>query len=110
MIGKIYLSDEVPSSDTSNGSVIGELLGDSVSSDYFIIHNPCEIIFELNVPASGSADLSWKLKPFYYKYLYGDSAVTYSAFAFKKDSVALSNIGGTTINSNILAAYKELVG
>lgn len=107
MIGKIFV--ESPEHDTSEGSVIGKLLGDTISS-YFIIHNPCEIVYQIDVPAQGSAELNWKLQPFYYKFLIADSGVTYSPFAFKKDSVALSNIGGTTIHPKLLAAYKELVG
>lgn len=110
MIGKIFVSDKVPVNDTSEGSVIGTLLGDTAKSDYYIIHNPCEIEYNIEVPAQGAASLDWKLKPFYYKYLIADDGVSYSPFAFKKDTVAVSNIGGTTINSNLLAAYKEIVG
>ena len=45
---------------------------------------------------------------YFYKDLIADSGVSYGAWAFPKTEVAISNIGGTTIHPNILAAYKEL--
>lgn len=108
MVGKIWTNEKTPIVDTSSGSVIGELI-DNVS-DFYIVHNPCEIQFSIETPAQGSANLNWTLKPYYYKHLIADDGVHYAAFAFKKDDVVLSNIGGTTIHPDILAAYKELVG
>lgn len=108
MVGKIWTNEETPIVDTSSGSVIGELI-DNVS-DFYIVHNPCEIQFNIETPAQGSASLNWTLKPYYYKHLIADGGVSHAAFAFKKDDVAISNIGGTTIHPDILAAYKELVG
>ena len=108
MVGKIWRDDEVLMGDKNDGTVIGELI-DNVS-DYYIVHNPCEIQFSIETPAQGSASLNWTLKPYYYKHLIADDGVRHAAFAFKKDDVALSNIGGTTIHPDILAAYKELVG
>lgn len=108
MIGKIWTNVKTPIVDTSKGSIIGELVDDV--SNFYIIHNPCEIQFSIETPAQGSANLNWTLKPYYYKHLIADDGVHYAAFAFKKDDVALSNIGGTTIHPDILSAYKELVG
>lgn len=108
MIGKIYTDNGVIVSDKTEGSVIGTLVDNL--SDYYIIHNPCEIQFEIETPPQGAAELNWTLKPYYYKHLLADDGVSYAAFAFKKDDVVLSNIGGTTIHPDILAAYKELVG
>ena len=106
MIGKIYMATEIPSSDVSTNTVIGAMN----VNDFYMIHNPCEIEFDIDKPASGSAQLQWKLKPYFYKNLLADSAISYSAFAFPKNATALSNIGGTTIHPEILTAYKELVG
>lgn len=103
MIGKIW--SNVPTSDIGSGTIIGTFS----PSDYYMIYNPCEIVFDIDVPAQGSADLTWELKPYFYKALVADSGVKHAAFAFPKDLVALSNIGGTTINANIIAAYRELV-
>lgn len=77
-------------------------------SDYYNISNPCIIEFTLTTPNTGSSTINWKLTPMYYVDLIGDSNVTTVKFAFKKDEVALSNIGGSTINANLLSAYKEL--
>lgn len=108
MIGKVWKDSAVPTSDIADGSVLKTLVPDL--SDYYIIHNPCEIQYNITTPAQGSAELNWTLKPYYYKNLLSDTGVTYASFAFYKDDVALSNIGGTTIHPDILAAYKELVG
>ena len=108
MIGKIVKDGQQLIPDISDGTVIGELIEDK--SQYFVIHNPCEIQYEIETPAQGSAELNWILKPYYYKHLLADDGVSYAAFAFKKEEVALSNIGGTTIHPDILSAYKELVG
>jgi hypothetical protein len=108
MIGKVVIDATQLIPDVSDGTVIGRLIDDK--NQYFVIHNPCEIQYEIETPAQGSAELNWILKPYYYKHLLADDGVSYAAFAFKKDEVALSNIGGTTIHPDILAAYKELVG
>lgn len=111
MIGKIVMAKDKDKydKDIASDSIIGTLLKDKFD-DYYIIHNPCEIQFSIETPAQGTAELKWVLKPYYYKHLIADSGVTHSPFAFKKDDVALSNIGGTTIHPDILAAYTELVG
>ena len=108
LIGKVVIDNKQLEPDVAEGTVIHKLISDKNS--YFIIHNPCEIEFFIETPAQGSAELNWILKPYYYKHLIADSGVSYSPFAFKKDDVAISNIGGTTIHPDILAAYKELVG
>lgn len=88
-----------------DGETIPVLMGDS---NYYNISNPCIIDFTLTTPNTGSSTINWKLTPMYYVDLIGDSNVTSVKFAFKKDEVALSNIGGSTINANLLNAYKEL--
>ena len=80
MIGKIWLESNVKQSDVSPDTIIGAMnVGDS-----YVIYNPCEIVFDLTVPTSGSAELSWTLKPYFYKNLIADSGVSYAAFAFPK--------------------------
>lgn len=106
MIGKIWLESNVKQSDVSPDTIIGSMN----VGDCYMIYNPCEIVYNLTVPPSGSAEMTWTLKPYFYKNLIADSGVSYAAFAFPKSEVALSNIGGTTIHPNILSAYKELVG
>lgn len=106
MIGKIWLESNVKTADKAPDSIIGAMNAEN----YYMIYNPCEIIFDIDTPPTGSADLLWTLKPYFYKNLIADSGVSYAAFAFPKSHVALSNIGGTSIHPNILSAYKELVG
>ena len=100
MIGTI---DKTPIEDTT----IPGTMGNSTSSHY-CIKNPCIIDFTLTTPNTGSSTINWKLTPMYYVDLIGDTNVKDVEFAFPKESVALSEIGGTTINANLLSAYKEL--
>ena len=102
MIGKVYKT--APTADVGTGTIINTL----GVSNYYMVYNPCEIIFDISKPITGSAELTWVLKPYFYKDLIADSGVSYGAWAFPKTEVAISNIGGTTIHPNILAAYKEL--
>ena len=67
MIGKVVIDKTILDSDTATGTVFGKLITNK--TDYFIIHNPCEIEFDIETPAQGSAELNWLLKPYYYKYL-----------------------------------------
>lgn len=102
MIGKVWKT--VQTADIGAGTIIKEL----GVTNYYMVYNPCEIIFDISKPITGSAELTWVLKPYFYKDLIADSGVSYGAWAFPKTEVAISNIGGTTIHPNILAAYKEL--
>lgn len=108
MIGKIYKT--IKTEDIASKTIIGEMIGtgaDSLSGHY-IVHNPCEVVFDISKPITGSAELTWQLKPYFYKDLIADSGVSYGAWAFPKSEVAISNLGGTTLHPNLLAAYKEL--
>lgn len=76
--------------------------------NYFIIDAPCEIEFEIVKKATGTANLEWKLIPFFYKNLVADdsNAIT---FAFPKNQICLSNIVRDSMNSRLVQAYTELV-
>lgn len=95
----------IDKSEISNATIPG-IMGNTKSTHYSII-NPCIIEFTLNTHNTGSSTINWKLIPMYYVDLLGDSNVK-AKFAFKKEEVALSDIGGTTIDANLLSAYKEL--
>ena len=101
MIGTIDKSNDFDS------YTIPGIMGNSIS-EYYNISNPCIIEFSLTTPNTGSSTLNWKLTPMYYVDLLGDSQVSSAVFSFKKEEVVLSDIGGSTINSNLLSAYKEL--
>ena len=108
MIGKIQKT--VKTEDRASKTIIGEMIGtdESSLSGHYIVHNPCEVVFDISKPITGSAELTWQLKPYFYKDLIADSGVSYGAWAFPKSEVAISNLGGTTLHPNLLAAYKEL--
>ena len=110
MIGKIYKT--IKTEDMASKTIIGEMIGTGADalSGHYIVHNPCEVVFDISKPITGSAELTWQLKPYFYKDLIADSGVSYGAWAFPKSEVAISNLGGTTLHPNLLAAYKELVG
>lgn len=111
MIGKIYKTTPANiASDIASNTIIGEMIGTSANAldEHYIIHNPCEVVFDISKPITGSAELTWELKPYFYKDLIADSGVSYGAWAFPKYEVAISNLGGTTLHPNLLAAYKEI--
>lgn len=109
--GKILIGKMLKSGSESTGTngLIEEILGTD-TSDYFIIRNPCIIEWKVEVPAQGSAEINWDLIPFYYKHMIADSGVGFSAFAFKKSEVVISNLSQTAILPDLLAAYAELCG
>lgn len=110
MIGKIYKNSDIETYDIASKTILGDMIGTSASnySNHYIVHNPCEVVFNISKPVTGSAELTWELKPYFYKDLIADSGVSHGAWAFPKTECALSNIGGTTIHPSLLAAYKEL--
>jgi hypothetical protein len=75
-----------------------------------MIENPCIIEFSIKKPNTGSAKMEWNLKPFYYSVLLGDtsSGTHRIVFAFPKEQVALSSVGGTFIRADLISAWKEL--
>lgn len=104
--GKTMIGTIDKTTDFANSTIPG-IMGNTLSTHYNI-SNPCIIEFTLTTPNTGSSTINWKLTPMYYVDLLGDSTVTSAKFAFKKEEVTLSDIGGNTINSNLLSAYKEI--
>ena len=106
MIGKFYKN--APTVVNADGGV-HKTLGVS-GSNYYYVANPAELVFNLVIPSSGSADLKWEIKPVFYPDLVASTNTNYSdiIFTYPKESVALCSIGGTVINGTILDAYKEL--
>lgn len=109
--GKVLIGKMLKSGSESTGTngLIEEILENN-TSDYFIVRNPCIVDFRVETYPQGSAEIKWDLIPFYYKQLIADSGVGFSAFAFKKSEIAISNISQTAINPDLLAAYAELCG
>ena len=104
MIGVID-KEETPQLFTTE--TIPGIMGNTKNTHYNI-SNPCIIEFTLTTPNTGSSTINWKLTPMYFVDLIGDSNVKSVKFAFNKEEVTLSTIGGSTINANLLSAYKEL--
>ena len=105
MIGKFYKTAPTPV--TAEGGVHASL---GYDTNCYFVANPAEIVFDLKIPASGSADLNWTIKPMYYHDLVASTNTNYSEviITYPKSEVSLSNIGGTVINSVLLEAYKEI--
>ena len=101
MIGRFY--KEVPS-EISGKDTVHETLG--TTSDVYYVKKPAEIVFELNVPASGSAQLKWEIKPIFYDDLVNSDSELYATFP--KDSVVLTNLAGDKINNLITTAYSDI--
>ncbi len=104
MIGKIFFGESEITDFTSEESVFVAL---GVNTDVYYVKNPAEIVFDLDVPASGSAQLKWEVKPLFYKDLVndGDVCVTYP-----KNLVTITNLSGDKINQLIVAAYNDICG
>lgn len=109
-IGKFHKT--IPSQVSAKGGTHYELGGTShfTSTNYYYIENPAELEIELNIPSTGSAELTWKIKPAFYKELIASNEADYKTFVFTvpKSLVAISNVGGTLIDATLLAAYEEL--
>lgn len=104
-IGKFYV--EVPMEVSADGGTHSSL---GYTDECYFVANPAEIETTLTIPSSGSAELSWKVKPVFYKDLVGseDSKYRNIVFTYPKSQVALGSIGGDIIDAKLLAAYKEL--
>lgn len=59
MIGKIWKT--IKTEDRASKTIIGEMIGTSADalSGHYIIHNPCEVVFDISKPITGSAELTW---------------------------------------------------
>lgn len=113
MIGRVYnINDSTKwSSVFEEGSVIGTLVGNSgskVASEHYVIDNPCEVEFGIERPLTGSAQLTWKLKPYFYKKLLRTTPSGIH-FIFPKSQVCLSNVTENDMDEKLINAYKELV-
>ena len=109
-IGKFYTSApaQVLTASGTHGSLGGSV--HFTSDNYYFVENPAELEIELSIPSTGSAELSWKIKPAFYKELVSNTDSNYGSFFFTypKQMIAISNFGGDIIDSTLLAAYEEL--
>lgn len=104
-IGKFHKG--IPS-DITRENGIHNVLGYETGS--YIVENPAEIIFNLQIPPTGSADLKWTIHPIFYNDMIGSNESDYRSifFTYPKSQIAISSIGGDIIDSELLSAYKEL--
>ena len=110
IIGKLFGEQTgTRSSFVTNGTVISQMVGVEADLDeFYAVSNPCEVIFDITKPATGSAQLNWTLKPFFYKKLMKNSTSDIN-FIFPKSQVSLSNLSSEHIDDNLLQAYRELI-
>lgn len=115
MIGKLFPKmpkEQITGTEAADGSKSGAIQFVMIDdeSDYYWIANPAQIEFNLDIPSSGDADLKWKITPVFFPDLVASTKSIYDTIyvSYPKASVALTNIGGTVINSVIKDAYKEL--
>lgn len=110
IIGRLFGEETgARSSFITNGTVINDMgIKQSDLDDFYAVANPCEIVFEITKPNTGSAQLNWTLKPFFFKKLMKDTTSEMN-FIFPKSEVCLSNLSSGCIDDNILQAYKELI-
>lgn len=110
MIGKFYKSlENKPAIITQTDGIHSSLpYSDDVS--VFYVANPAVIEWDLTIPSGDSAELSWKITPLYFKPMINSTSSNYNEVivTYPMASIAITTIGGTIINSTLLAAYKEL--
>ena len=110
-IGKFYkISDvekDIPAQIQVTGGVHDSL---GYDTNCYYVENPALIEADLTIPASGSAELSWKITPVFFKDLISSSESDYSSvfFTYPKSQIAICNIGGSVIDETLMRAYKEL--
>lgn len=98
--------------DSGNTGIFSKLMGDDAGkipyNDYYFVKNPAEIDFTLSKQATGTAKLTWDIKPFIYGILKQDGSKDV-VVAYPKASVAISDALDTTLTSDIVNAYKEII-
>lgn len=122
MIGRIYAPikedtnknqiQNFPPEVVSKGTIINTFIdgeGSEKGTSHYMIENPCKIQFEIKKPKTGSATMNWTLTPLFYSVLLDSSSGTHKTiFAFPKQQVVISSVGGTFINDKLVSAWKEL--
>lgn len=82
-----------------------------------LVLDPVKVEFNLTLVTGGSADLGWKLVPFFYNALWSnssDNSYRISYFAFPKDKVILSTVHnaasgtGAKIDETLIKAYTQI--
>lgn len=110
MIGKFYKDDpdNKPAIITQTGGIHSSLPYSNVS--VFYVANPAVIEWDLTIPSGDSAELSWRITPLYFKPMINSNSSNYNEVivTYPMASIAITTIGGSIINSTLLAAYKEL--
>ena len=89
----------------------------SASQNKILVLDPVKVEFSLTLVTGGSADLGWKLVPFFYNALWSnssDNSYRISYFAFPKDKVVLSTVHnaasgtGAKIDETRIKAYNQI--
>lgn len=116
-IGKLYaptksdgndgVVSNLPSNVTSAGTILGQFIKDTERDNYYFIEGACLVEYSIDKPKTGTAQLKWNLVPMFYKALLGETPHQIM-FGFPKAQTVLCSVGDDFINSNLVAAWKEL--
>ena len=99
--------------DKDSSGIFSKLMGNESSGaidyeKYYFVKNPAEIDFTLTKQESGTAKLSWNIKPFVYGILKQDGSKDV-VVAYEKSTVAISDALSTTLSADVINAYKEII-
>lgn len=111
-IGKLWNQQKIQGGVFTEGSVIGTMIGKSpsqISESHYAISNPCQVVFQIITPGTGSPQLKWTLKPIFYKKLHINTSSDVH-FVFPKNEVCLSNVCSQNMNEELFKAYNQIVG
>lgn len=99
--------------DKDSSGIFSKLMGNESSGvidyeKYYFVKNPAEIDYTLTKQETGTAKLSWNIKPFVYGILKQDGSKDV-VVAYEKSSVAISDALSTTLSADVINAYKEII-
>lgn len=99
--------------DKETTGIFSKLMGNESSGaidydKYYFVKNPAEINFTLTKQATGTAKLTWDIKPFIYGILKQDGSSDV-VVAYEKSTVAISDALSSTLVADVVNAYKEII-
>lgn len=75
---------------------------------YYFIKNPAEIVYDLKIQEGETGKLTWSVIPFLFGALKTDPSKDV-VVAYEKSQVSISDALATTIHSDLISAYNEIV-
>ena len=75
---------------------------------YYFIKNPAEIVYNLKIQDGETGKLTWSVVPFLFGALKSDPNKD-AVVAYEKSQVAISDVLSTSVHSDLISAYEEII-